>query len=198
MHIDRTTGVVSKVTEQALVDFTNVGGEYRRYDFTKTIHWLIDSESQVLFMHGGKELKKGACYNDYYGYLSSAENAVIEVADTAESYAITNESSLELVIIAKVFECPMLVTEETIRDNKLYAFEDNPRFFARTPDSWRFASNEEGVFHSLEKLEVGSDIVWSSKNTQEENDALLASFRMTYSKAAMKCREAKSVEVTAS
>lgn len=174
MNTFHTGCPVVKRSQEIFVQRINIGGEPRRVEFTKDILWIQASEVTVQFLHGGQVLKEGRTYNDFYGYLTSFDREACRVCEISEQYSITSESSLELVLLATVFLDPATETKETIKNNR-----DKPSnyksMYAYVPDDWRKEVIENGdtFYPQLERIVLGSDVVWSSRNTPEQNSDLV-------------------------
>lgn len=163
-------------TQETFVDFVYVGGERQRVEFTKPINWLQESESRIQYLHGGKLLKECSTYNDYYGYLTSIDpEPAIELCN---HYGITPESTLELVILTTVFQKPATETPDTIERNRSQP-ANYKTIHAYVPDSWRKESEEDGhkIFPILGNRTLHEGVVWSSKNTPEQNEKLITEFK---------------------
>lgn len=167
-------------TEETFVEHVSIGGERRRIEFTKPILWIQESEALIQFKHGGHVLKEGDTHNDFYGYLTSIEHQ--NPAGMAKAYSVTQDSSLEIVILAKVFKRPAIETTETIKNN---ASRFDPRYkcmYAYVPDGWRREAESEHTpdgkcYPMLGCVELGTGIIWTSKNTPEQNAALANEFK---------------------
>ena len=167
---------VVKTTQETFVQHVTVGDERRRVEFVKPIRWIQMSESQALFLHGGKVLREENTYNDFYGYLSSIDESAAE--HTAKQFEITRESSLELVIRTTVFLSPARETEDTVRYNR----DKKPghkSLFAEIPWDWRQEVKDvenQVSYPRLARIEIASADTWSSKNSASENALLKESF----------------------
>lgn len=169
---------VAARTTETFVEYTSIAGERRRFEFTKPIIWLQESEAQVQFLHGGKLLKEGSTHSDYYGYLTSFRNPNTE--GIAAHYGITLESSLELVIVATVFRTPAIETDETRAHNLTRPPRRKP-MYAQVPQSWCKEIDSEftpdgKAYPPLDRVDQGKGVVWSSKNDPEQNRVLAEQF----------------------
>lgn len=64
----------------------------------KTLFVILDGDSQILFLHGGKTQKEGASFHDGYGKDTGLKAAIKESKGLMEYYSITSESSLEIIV----------------------------------------------------------------------------------------------------
>src|SRR5690606_10687362 len=117
-------------------EYVAVGGERRRIEFTKPIFWLQESETQIQFRHGGKIFDTGATHTDWYGYLKSIDTATKSAITTAEYFSIEPGSSLEMVLMTKIMQCPATETEETIRENSQKPAGYKTAYM-HVPEKWR-------------------------------------------------------------
>jgi hypothetical protein len=74
-------------------------------NITVECEWLLESETQVEYWHGGKLIKNGSCYNDFYGLLSCMDKSHGESA--SNEYNITPESSLEVRMVTTLSAIPV-------------------------------------------------------------------------------------------
>jgi hypothetical protein len=155
-----------------------VGGERRRFEFAREIVWLQESDAVLRFMHGGAELKQGSTYTDFYGYLSAAEGLLESAEREANEYSVTAESSLVIEIVSRVFQRPVIEPEEA-RKHNLTKPGNRKSQWADVPDNWRKEVTVDGeiLCPRLERVELGEQVVWSSKVSPGENRVLLLEFR---------------------
>lgn len=173
-----TSCPVVKRSVQTLHQWVDVGCERKKIDFDKEIIWLIESESQLLFRHGGMVLHEGSTTNDYYGYLTSTNIAGPSPAEIAAGFSITNSSSLELVVLTSVFTLAVIETEQDAIHN-LKKRENCRSMYSNFPSSWRVSIESLDPFEppcKLNRVDLASSVTWSSKNSVEENSDLLAHF----------------------
>lgn len=172
-----TSCKIAKRTQEALGQWADIGGERKRIEFTKEILWLQESESQVLYMHGGKVLKDASINNDFYGYLSSIKGAIEEAEAAASRFGVTQQSSLDVVVQTKVFLDPVMEIKETSEYNRTKK-DTRKEQYAYVPNDWRKEVVVEGErqWPALERVELATEIVWSSKHTPEQNAALQETF----------------------
>lgn len=163
-------------TVETFTQFISVGGESQRVEFTRPIVWIQESESQLLFLHGGEILEEGETHNDFYGYLSSMDLRE-SVNRLMRKFQITADSSLELVVATRVAQRPARETEECLA----YNVGRSPRqkaMYAYLDDDWRQHTVEDGEerLRRLGTSMLGQAHTWSSRLSPEENAALAAAF----------------------
>lgn len=175
--------VVRRSTE-TFVEWSTVGGERRRFEFEREIHWLQESEAVLRFVHGGEELKHESTHNDFYGYLTAAQGLDGDARRAAEMYRVTADSSLAIEIVSRVYQRPVVETEEARKYN-LTKPQGHKSQWADVPDEWRREAKVDGetVFPRLGRVELGECVVWSSKVSEEGNQARLSEFRSLWSVA---------------
>lgn len=150
------------------------------------LHWALRSESRIVMIHGGVEVKECGKYNDYYGYLTSFEDG--NEGRHCEQFSITPESSLELVVVVDVVARAYLSNAELQKENfskdgiadalKFIEIESNLSMPIRANLDGR---RVEFGFCNIVPIQVASDVViWSSKNSPEKNAAIRAEFKETY------------------
>jgi hypothetical protein len=185
MNVFRTSCPVVKKTVETFVDYVNVGDERRRVEFTKQIHWIRESESQLLYMHGGQVVETGATHNDFYGFLSSCNMDGPTPQQLATHFSVTTESSLEIVVKTTVFLRPAYESEECAEANRTKP-ENYKAKYAYVPDTWRkeVVVDDQTVWPTLEREELVTAISWSSKRTEAENAATVAELRRQWSTVA--------------
>jgi hypothetical protein len=178
----QTKGPIYKISDEDLLQFVEVGGERHPIGFSKKVVWVAESHTELEYHHGDKLLKKGSCYNDYYGFLTSMDDKAAR--DFAESFGITCESSLILVCRTVVELTPYLETEQ----HKAYNADKRPgqtRHFDQAPNEWLQRNVPEEIHSPSYRtfrtpVVLASEITWSSKNTREENLALAEALKSRF------------------
>ena len=154
--------------------------------FEQELVWLLESEVQILYLHGDKALKEGPSYNDFHGFLSSLDQN--EELNRAKAwFSITESSSLDLQLVAKLFErpCCLASSEDAARENRRDADEPGKwkHVYAEIPDTWRTLeahdeSDDKGrSYPTISRNEIREAVVYSSRRTDIENAACMAAFR---------------------
>lgn len=169
---------IARRSHETFVEWSTIGGERRRFEFNREVLWLQESESQIRFVHGGQVLKECSTYNDYYGYLTSADSLDKEAVREAQAYGITRQSTLVLEVVARVFQTPVIETEEAALHNRTKPAKAKSQW-AHVPDDWRKEVFEDGqkIWPSLARVSMGEEVVWSSKLSEEASAALLQGFK---------------------
>jgi hypothetical protein len=178
----QTKGPIYKISDEDLLQFVSVGGERQPISFSKKVVWVAESTTELEYHHGDKILKKGTSYNDYYGFLTSIDDKA--ASDFAESFGITHESSLILVCRTIVELTPYLETEQ----HKAYNADKLPcqtRHFDQAPNEWLQRNVPEEIHSPSYRtfrtpVVLASEISWSSKNTSEENLALVDALKRRF------------------
>lgn len=178
MYKHESNDPIAKRTLESFVQHTYVAGERVKHAFEREIVWLQSSETTLTFVHGGQVLKTGADTSDYYGYLTSFNPGAHDPQATADKYQVGQDSSLEIQLVVRLFIIPVFESDENKESNKAFA-ERKRRTFTRIPDEWRKEAVIDGdtLFPALEAQDIDQAVVWSSKLTAVECDALAQAFR---------------------
>ena len=85
--------------------------------FAQEVIWLLESEVQILYLHGERVLKEGPAFTDFYGFLTSLDKSE-ELERSKAWFSIAESSSLDLRLVAKLFARPCLTptSEDAARD----------------------------------------------------------------------------------
>lgn len=162
--------------------------------FLENILWLRESETQISYWHGGKVLKEGSTFSDYYGYFSSLKHAVEEATQNKESYEVDENSSLEIRVYCVIEETPVTYTpnDNDLGRNKAYNRILHEQFWFKN-DSEKLAdylkvvngntdfTERHEAYDKIEHLLIQKKVVaknllvWSSKNSVKQNEVLLNS-----------------------
>lgn len=171
-----TRSPIAKVTNETFVERVVVGGERRREEFVREITWLLKSESETLFMHGGKVIKEGSTYIDVAGFLESMNGPTTQSA--CDYYKIDRESSLELVVMTRIIHAPVRDSDETKAYNAALSGNDFKKYLT-VPPTWLREEliNDQWTPFFLQDELVHEEVTWSSKWTEGEVMARRAMFR---------------------
>lgn len=178
MNPIRSSSPVAKVTNETFDQDVSVGGTIQRLTFTRRVLWLQESESTCQFIHGGHVLKEGSTFTDWYGYLTSMNVDSPSPTDLCHRFGITDDSSLELVVITTVFLRPVIETPETAAFNATKP-PNHKAQFAEVSWDWRQEKVVDGELRwsRLERQVLGDGTTWSSKASAETNAAVATAFR---------------------
>ncbi|WP_199039935.1 MULTISPECIES: hypothetical protein [unclassified Dyella] len=167
---------IAKVTNETFVERVVVGGERRREEFQREITWLLKSESQIYYMHGGKVIKEGTTYIDSTGFLSSMNGP--RTRGACEVFKIDRESSLELIVMTRVIHAPVRESDDTKAYNAGLSVNDFKKYLI-VPHTWcrEELINDHWTPLSLQDEIVHEEMTWSSKWTDAESIAHRAAFR---------------------
>lgn len=161
----------------------HVGGELKIESFDRPILWVQESETQVVYLHGGKILLKGAEFSDYFGYLTSFVNREdYDKTVSASDYDITEQSSLEMQLVTRIMQIPMIETDSDREYNaKATHNGTRSRQYTRIPEEWRkempCEHSPSGKYYpTLEPVLIVEAVVWTSKRSAEDNQAFEKAF----------------------
>lgn len=163
---------------------STIGGEHKMQAFERPVLWVQESSTQVVYLHGGKILMKGEDYSDYFGYLTSFRNRDDDYDKTssASHYDITQDSTLEMQLITRIVQVPMIETNDDRAYNARAAEQDKlTRQFSRIPEEWRKEmpcedSPTRKYYPRLEPVLVVESVMWTSKRSAAENEAFALAF----------------------
>jgi hypothetical protein len=181
-HLFYSSCPVVRRSTETFVETAFVGGAQRRFEFEREILWLQESEANLRFVHGGVELMHSGSHTDYYGYLSAARNVVDDAECALKKYGVTAESSLVIEVVTRVYQRPVIEPDEAKQHNRSKAANRKAQW-ADVPDDWRKEVQVDGeILHPrLPRHEVSEEVVWSSKQTNQENAEMLAAFQARWS-----------------
>lgn len=166
-----------------LVRFVSVNGlsKMAAMSFDEEIHWLRESQAQVVFRHGGEVLKEGSTFNDFYGFLTSVTGAVDEAENLCGRYKVDAASSLEIAVLATVTDKPVQPegTESVFRGHKdwiacperLWFLHDQAAVeacLAAAPTDRHIPS--ERLVPLARRDILNAEQIWSSKNPKAGTD----------------------------
>lgn len=172
---------VVKKSVEPLVEYVTVGGVRRREEYFRDVLWLQESESRVVFIHGGQVVRDASTWCDVHGYLQSMKSAADVAATLATDFAVTADSSLEIVVRTTVYLVPCCETDET----RQYNHKRQPGYvatYASVSRGWLQEVEVDGEkrLRSLERIAQGQAITWSSRCTEAGNREARDQFRRTW------------------
>lgn len=182
-----TSNEVVYISNENFVSNQQLGFENKEVAFSQKIHWLLESESTIKFMHGGMELKTGSTFNDFYGYLESC--SVDDLKSLAENYSVDENSSLEIVMETKVFIMPVVLTDADVKYNNEKKVNYKCQY-TRLPKDFKqkvkqtnveFAKEQPFIYSELVDREIATEVVLTTNKTEAENEKNLSTFKKRYS-----------------
>lgn len=137
-----------------------IGGVQQRHEFQREVVWLRESEARLQLVHRGCEVKELSTFNDFYGYHSAIKPEKSELDSICRTYAINSSTQLALIVVATVFEHPVVETPEVAKANR----EKQPNRkhqWVTVPDDWRNEVEIVGdkTWPRLERIELESRVV---------------------------------------
>ena len=165
-------------TREYFLQLETVADTRTRIEFSKEILWLQESESKLLFKHGGKVLYEGQTHTDFFGYLTSFDSDAMTPIEICRQFGVSQESSLEVVIQTSILLTPVMETPETIDANASQPGGFKTQY-AAVPSNWcqEVSGGVRPIYPALSRKTLCAEIVWSSKNTPQQNDHLLLAFK---------------------
>jgi hypothetical protein len=169
---------VVKVTKEKFVEFATVANQRIPVEVEADIHWLQESETTISFLHGGKEIKKFCTHNDYYGYLTSIDHS--ETQHYADTYSVNQQSTLEIACVTKVFQNPVIFTDEDREHNEKSHY--TKQRMTSVAGQWRQKAEHDGevYYPSIEQRVLVEQVTWSSKNDTAANAELAEAFKKAW------------------
>lgn len=147
----------------------------------RPITWIRGTNACVAFIHGGKVLKWGSSFYDYYGFTRSIDDALQEAVDAAAHYSIAADSSLEVVVRASLEDKPTLGYADEMSFGRKQYFPMPEKGFLIVdgmPDDVRsYDAVPEENRRWLRTFSHDPQDIWSSRRTPEENEATCVAWR---------------------
>lgn len=189
-------GLIKKETLKLarLIDTTGLQEHYTLLQFEHEVSWLRTTETQyVLRDRAGEKINEGAQYNDYYGLLTSL-NEVLPVAKSrASNLKLTPDSDLVIETITTIKDRPVVTPSKHLIRRSSTSIYSSGIWYLHAPDDWMFDDEkaQERLDHwntpepdpavpwkfvEVNRLKAVETelVVWSSRNTEEQNAAALA------------------------
>ena len=153
-------------------------------EFEHEVHWLRESESQAFVLDAEDELLHGNLYNDFYGFLSSASEAVSDAVDYGRRFRSSAGTSIECVARVKVTEIPVVPVEGALDRLGFLSYRAIPNDWMRAgaieTDAWLRATTfgeRMGLPSPYLRPRLRDDaVVWSSRDDEAEGKARMEKF----------------------
>jgi hypothetical protein len=148
------------------------------HTFDTQISWLFESESLIKLFCNDKLIKEGSTFGDFYGFLTSIENAADEARELANYYSLHPESEVDVKIFTNVIRRPVKLDdspnglkwnkEEGKKKQYLPLFKDDGAdFFIYNPDI--MIQYQEQINHSDENIRFNAYELLSSLRLSSSN-----------------------------
>lgn len=131
--------------------------------FEQPVVWLREATAQVVFEHGGRELKTGASFGDCGGYLTSIYSAIESAKLECEAYGVSEDSSLSVRVALSIVDIPVVACP-------------SPLTTFNTGDYFQSAESEQGSWFHFD--DVCMQAVMDAKSSIERDTAWLALRRL--------------------
>lgn len=163
---------IHEVTDESFFELNDGEGDQAGRRFTRQVHWLLECEASLLFVHGGKVVSTGDVeFSDRHGFLNSARDALEEAEIQAEDFSVDQSSSLKLVVNVEIKARPVLKANP----------DDRRPEYMTIPDTWL---QEDGMYEDIPQYKrlgqtrhiLHMSKLWSTQNTTDENKALSQAF----------------------
>jgi hypothetical protein len=146
-------GVEFKVEEQRLCRVVDVddylGLEFDVLTFDREIHWFRETYAQAtVYNKRGNQIAVGGNYSDYYGFLTSVEQAMKEADTFVEEY-----EGMRVEVVVSIMTTPyLLASEEAIeRSITKWSRVAGKSYYIAVPGDW--ALNDGQVILRLTALQ---------------------------------------------
>jgi hypothetical protein len=154
--------------------------------FTKPVGWIVETSSDVVFVHGGEELMRGSSFSDHYGLLGSVEGAVEEANDSVTQFKVVEGSTLEIRVEASLV-CTAVIDEPRPGSSRRTSYDLVPRDWIRD----RPGIEEDARARALHVVDgpavahvassrpfpIDETVVWSSSWPPGKNEGAIAEYR---------------------
>ncbi len=168
--------------ELQLCEIVHIGGTHQAVPFPAKVMYLRESEAQILYVHGGKLVKEGPTYNDFYGYLTCLDGAIEEAERLSNAYSVNRESTLEIMVYLTITDKPVTRTEPPkIEYGRTEYFSINRNWLRYVPEQIEAMLKEQDhdnryeikkpLMFSYDEEKVFQATVWNSKNPDWLPDA---------------------------
>lgn len=152
------------------------------YPFEATVIWVAESETRLEMLHGGRLIKERGCYTDYYGYLRSIDYSDSAHLREMKAYSVDRNSTLEMLLKTKIIVTPYIEDAESAKWNRDATAQNKRLRGVAVAQSYLIkreaetADTEEAPYKRLKTVDAAEEIVWSSKNTEEQNENIKTDF----------------------
>lgn len=157
MTIYSNSPVIGK-SQLSLIKPTAIDNKCIDVALTVDCEWLLESETQVEYWHGGKLLKSGNCYNDFYGLFSCMDKSNGENA--AALYSVTPGSSLEVRMFTTLSAIPVKRVKKHVNKSM--------NTFERISSGLWYHVNDEKKPVLCEIIQLEKTCSWSSRGELPE------------------------------
>jgi hypothetical protein len=162
------------------VNIPSVG--FRHMEVEVEVFWLREGELKVEFLHGGKCVKDGPTFTDYYGFLNCV-HSIEDAKKWAAYYGVDESSTAEVVATLTVSDQPALIPRgrDEIEHNKRADVDGRlKRVWAHMDDHLRQKVQRDGetVYPALSPRKLADRVIWTSKTPGEVDiEAMIRSLR---------------------
>jgi hypothetical protein len=158
--------------EMRLFERFVVGDTFQFLPFTKRILWLRESETKIVLRHDENVLSNRSTLNDFYGYLTSLEEAVKDAKRLANEFAIGVGDRLSVDLFLQISEIPVM--EDASKNDFAGAKNAYGKQWLSVPSygngqRWWYLSDQPDTENCLPRLEsviVLEALVYSTRRHQ--------------------------------
>lgn len=161
--VHHSRGPVIKRETMQLFERATIAGQLQFVPFEREILWVRESSAKVYLRHRGVEISPLATFNDFYGYLTSVQHAVLEAPRYHEQFKIQQDDALTIEIELSVCDRPLL--EDTspagVEHNRQWA----RRQYLASDHGWYTSDQprDDGRYPRLEtRVFVNHELVWTT------------------------------------
>lgn len=172
-------GEIATRATMELFEYARIGGVGGYHSFEKNIVWLIESETQLSYWHGGVLLKEDSTFTDYYGYLRSMDYDQDLHFRKAKQFSVNQKSTLEMKLTTRFKLVPFIENEECFSWNSKASAENKRYKLINLPRDYSFKrktgfANEQDHFERLSEIEVDQEVIWCSYLSEPQNEERVA------------------------
>jgi hypothetical protein len=170
---------IHQVTDESFLELVPGEGDKVEHRFTRQVHWLVETDVKLLYVHGGRTVARGeANHNLRPGLIIAVKDALYEAEEQAQECSITKESSLTLLVRVEIKARPVLWLSHIEPEG-----QGNPsgKLYMPIPESWL---QDRGVYDEIpqyaqlnrEKQVLLMDNIWSTQKSEAENESYTNEF----------------------
>ncbi|HCF0590392.1 TPA: hypothetical protein RJN57_000480 [Pseudomonas aeruginosa] len=186
---------IEKLMFASYIDVSGMG-DYRLVEFEKTIFWIREASAKVNWLMKGRIFKSGPEHSDYYGFMTSLQNAVDTAKDLLAEHGGDLGSDMSIAVDLVVTDTPAVldlspqgldhtafshnqVAYQPIgqfsKPNWGYADDPNLKLWAQASGDERFELSEN-VRWVRPMMVVEMPRLWDSSKGVAESDQAVADF----------------------
>jgi hypothetical protein len=134
--VNLTKTPIVKIENAALESFIDASGfgDFQIVPFERQLIWIRSATANISMMRKGKVLRSAGDFNDYYGYLTSAEAAIKAAIELAHADEIEPGDDLSVVVTLEITDEPAIFDTSSLGMQYMETF---PRQIAYQPITFK-------------------------------------------------------------